>query len=30
MAAVGQLTENPYAERVIPTIKEEKDHLADC
>ena len=29
MAAVGQPTENPYAERVIRTIKEEEVYLAD-
>jgi len=29
MAAVGQATENPYAERVIRTIKEEEVYLAD-
>ena len=29
MAAVGQATENPFAERVIRTIKEEEVYLAD-
>ena len=29
MAAVGQPTENPYAERVIRTIKEEEVYLSD-
>lgn len=29
MAAVGQATENPYAERVIRTIKEEEVYLSD-
>jgi putative transposase len=29
MAAVGQAVENPYAERVIRTIKEEEVYLAD-
>jgi putative transposase len=29
MAAVGQPTQNPYAERVIRTIKEEEVYLAD-
>lgn len=29
MSAVGQPTDNPYAERVIRTIKEEEVHLSD-
>jgi putative transposase len=29
MAAVGQATENGYAERVIRTIKEEEVYLSD-